>query len=159
MNVNFSVEGELLFRDYLKAALLLGKKLILFQVVAGMTAVLLFMFPSNLSESTKWISFVLYPTIGGLLVFLLIFFREKRAYSAVDKRFHKKTIEIEEKGISYRSESSSAHFIWKDVKKAVFRKEFVLLSVGANQALLIPRRFFQSHEKEEMCIAFIKNHI
>lgn len=154
--MKFKICGELYFKDYLRAALIVGKKFIILQGMVGIISVFLFIFPSTMSESRKWISLLFYPTIGSFIMFLVLYWRERRVFYSVDQRFHQKKIEMNEIEIISSSKASETHLLWSNVRKVIFHKKLIVIILKGGQYLLLPKHFFQSLEEEIDCISFIK---
>lgn len=154
--MEFKLQGELTFKDYLQVALFHQRKLILMEMVFVVVVVFFALPYLSAPPLFKWASFIFFPFLGALFMFILIFIREKRNYSSLSKRFHEKEIQINEEGIQYGSKDSAASFKWSDIKRVDFPKGMILLYISTNQALLIPRRFFSSREEEKAYITFIR---
>lgn len=92
-------------------------------------------------------------------LFLLILIMERRNYTSLNDRFHKRMVRITEKGIYYGIPENQGSVSWSEIKKGVFFKRFIILYTRSNQPLLIPKHFFSSSTQEKEWIDFIKKHV
>ena len=88
--MEFRMCGELRFKDYLLLALFQGKKLILIQMVFAISLVFLVFPLETTSPALRGTAFILGPLAGALLIFVMIFIRERKNYTSLSKKFHKK---------------------------------------------------------------------
>lgn len=158
--MELEINGIFTFKDYLQLELYQKRYSFLGTPLLATISVLLLYQPLKDDLLFDKIILLSIPTIGAVIgLFLLIFIMERRNYTSLNERFHKRRVRITEKEIYYGIPESQGSTAWSEIKKGVFFNRLIILYTKNNQPLIIPKHFFSSATEEKEWIDFIKKHV
>lgn len=157
--MNSKISGKIVFKDQLRYFVFDKKKGFLIYVISAMILASMFFFLEILPLFYSILYIFILPVAALLFMFSLALILMKKTHENSDQQIHERVVLVNEQGIEYGASGNQILFHWSDIQKSVFLEKLIILHISANQALIIPTRFFSSVEEEEKWITFIKKHL
>ncbi|OBZ08424.1 hypothetical protein A8L34_24265 [Bacillus sp. FJAT-27264] len=108
---------------------------------------------------------ILAATAVGLAIILWFITRSsltkksKKAFESDNQSKLPQSYVISDEGIRHQSDSSSGHVKWEEIYKIGETATLFAFFVSANQALILPKRFFQSEEDKQFFKELARKHM
>lgn len=156
--MNIEITGGLTVKDYFLFWFHQARYLLLIELFLIVYFIFL-VISEDVSQTVRILLYVFTPIAGGLFLSGISFLKIKKEYTIAEKKSHEKIVKINEKGIEYGTRQSQIFYRWEDIRRGFFLKKEILLYISRKQALIIPRRFFNSIEEEEKWIDVLKHYL
>ncbi|NUU62932.1 YcxB family protein [Paenibacillus agri] len=108
---------------------------------------------------------ILAVTAVGLAIILWFITRSsltkksKRAFESDNQSKLPQSYVISDEGIRHQSDSGSGHVKWEEIYKIGETASLFAFFVSANQALILPKRFFQSEDDKQFFKELARKHM
>ncbi|MBC9825400.1 hypothetical protein GLO26_06100 [Carnobacterium inhibens] len=154
---NIIAKGNFTFKEYDQYASVFRNKMLLLYIISALVLLGLIFRNTFFSASLRWnwstvllaLIFLVMIALGTMLVYFLFKHRARKEYKSDPASNKEKLYVINEEGIVYSIEGSSAQYRWKDFRKVQEYKDMLIFYVAPQRAILIPIRLFESSEDVE----------